>query len=86
MKKLIFVLYSLGIAAISFGQQVGLGVPLGDHLKVVKDSPLSNFSRIELRSDIDSTWDKWSHRGYSFGFNPAFTPMYTTVEGIISTP
>ena len=86
MKKLIFVLYSLGKGAISFGQQVGLGVPLGDHLKVVKDSLLSNFSRIELRSDIDSTWDKWSHRGYSFGFNPAFTPMYTTVEGIISTP
>lgn len=86
MKKLIFVFYYLGIGSISFGQQVGLGIPLGDHLKVVKGSPLSNFSRIELRSDIDSTWDKWSLRGYSFGFNPAFTPMYTNVEGIISTP
>jgi hypothetical protein len=43
-------------------------------------------NRIEISSDIDTTWDKWKERGYSFGFNPSLTPMYSTVNGIISTP
>jgi hypothetical protein len=41
--------------------------------------------RIELSSDIDTTWDKWKERGYSFGFDPSLTPMYSTVNGILST-
>ncbi len=54
------------------------------YLKVVPTSALAN--RIEISSDIDSTWNKWKERGYSFGFNPALTPMYSTVYGILSTP
>jgi hypothetical protein len=37
-------------------------------------------------SDIDTTWTKWDHRGYRFGFEPSQTPMYTFVNGILSTP
>jgi hypothetical protein len=42
--------------------------------------------RVELQSDVDSTWAQWQHRGYSFGFDTKLTPMYTTVNGILSTP
>ena len=42
--------------------------------------------RIEMQSDIDTSWSYWKERGYSFGFNPLLTPMYTTVNGILSTP
>jgi hypothetical protein len=42
--------------------------------------------RIEISSDIDTTWDKWKERGYNYGFNPSLTPMYSTINGIISTP
>jgi len=46
----------------------------------------SNFNRVELSSDIDTTWNKWKQRGYNFGFDPRVTPMYSTINGIISTP
>jgi|SRR5690554_6088830 len=46
----------------------------------------SRQKRIVLRSDVDRTWDKWNLRGYSFGFDPEVTPMYTSVNGILSTP
>jgi hypothetical protein len=42
--------------------------------------------RVELQSDVDSTWAQWQQRGYSFGFDTKLTPMYTTVSGILSTP
>jgi hypothetical protein len=57
-----------------------------DYFKTVPGSRNSQKNRVEMSSDIDSTWDKWKERGYSFGFNPALTPMYTTVNGILSTP
>lgn len=59
---------------------------LTNYLKLVPGSPHSLFKRIVLASDIDTTWDKWQERGYNFGFNPRITPMYTTVDGILSTP
>ncbi|WPP51390.1 hypothetical protein [Catalinimonas niigatensis] len=46
----------------------------------------SQKMRVELYSDIDSSWNMWDHRGYHFGFNPQLTPMYTTVNGILITP
>ncbi|REA59771.1 hypothetical protein DSL64_17395 [Dyadobacter luteus] len=42
--------------------------------------------RVVINSDVDSTWEKWNERGYNFGFNTSVTPMYTTVNGVISTP
>ncbi|MBS1752181.1 MAG: hypothetical protein JST63_19955 [Bacteroidetes bacterium] len=41
---------------------------------------------IEISSDVDSTWWRWQDRGYNFGFNKKLTPMYTTINGILSTP
>ncbi|MCF2443699.1 hypothetical protein L0657_07010 [Dyadobacter sp. CY345] len=59
---------------------------LSNYIKVIPASRNSEQHRLILSSDVDSTWDKWKERGYSFGFNPKITPMYTTIEGILSTP
>ena len=56
------------------------------YIQVLPGSPGSSNNRLVLTSDIDSTWGKWQNRGYHFGFNPALTPMYTEVNGILSTP
>ncbi|RRB04687.1 hypothetical protein [Larkinella rosea] len=57
-----------------------------DYLKLIPGSERSAFKRLELSSDVDTTWNRWKERGYNFGFNPQITPMYTTVNGILSTP
>ncbi len=85
-KKLQIIIISICLGNLTYAQDVGLHVGLGQYIKLIDGSPGSEFQRIEIRSDIDSTWDKWSNRGYSFGFNPTITPMYTTVNGILSTP
>jgi hypothetical protein len=56
------------------------------YFRLIPGSENSQFNRVELYSDIDTTWHKWKLRGYNFGFNPEITPMYTTVDGILSTP
>lgn len=56
-----------------------------NYFRLLEGSNNSNKFRIEMFSDIDTTWNKWEQRGYSFGFDPAFTPMYTSVNGILST-
>jgi hypothetical protein len=56
------------------------------YFSIMKGSMNSTRNRIQLFSDIDTTWDKWKERGYSFGFDPGKTPMYSTVNGILSTP
>lgn len=55
-----------------------------NYFRILPTSPGAN--RVELSSDIDSSWNRWKERGYSFGFNPALTPMYSTINGILSTP
>jgi hypothetical protein len=56
------------------------------YLRLIPGSENSGFRRVEITSDIDTTWDKWKLRGYNYGFNRELTPMYTTIKGIISTP
>ena len=56
------------------------------YIEIVKGSSTSTSYRTILSSDIDSSWTNWNHKGYHFGFDPKFTPMYTTVDGILSTP
>jgi hypothetical protein len=56
------------------------------YIRLIPGSENSALKRIELSSDIDTTWNKWKLRGYNYGFNPSLTPMYSTVNGIISTP
>ena len=86
MNKIFITILGIALNFVTYGQEIGLGTSVEKHFKIFKGSSLSDYSRLELSSDIDSTWDKWSNRGYSFGFNPALTPMYTTINGIISTP
>ncbi len=66
--------------------QNGLPQDYTKYYRLSQGSDHSEKFRAEIRSDIDTTWDKWSERGYRFGFNPEHTPMYTTINGIISTP
>ncbi|GAB3262158.1 hypothetical protein GCM10027347_27650 [Larkinella harenae] len=56
------------------------------YVKLIPGSEQSALKRLELASDVDTTWNRWKERGYNFGFNPQITPMYTTVNGILSTP
>ncbi len=57
---------------------------LSDYIRLKSSSPGKHV--LELASDIDSNWTRWADRGYHFGFNKHQTPMYTTVNGILSTP
>lgn len=55
-----------------------------DYFRLIKSS--KNLHRVTISSDIDPLWEKWKERGYFFGFNSNLTPMYTTIDGILSTP
>jgi hypothetical protein len=59
---------------------------LSNYIQLYQVDQQSITQRLELKSDIDPGWDRWQERGYSFGFDPQLTPMYTTVDGILSTP
>lgn len=85
MKRLLYTLLMIGFAYQSMSQQPDHHA-YDNYISIVPGSLNSQFNRLELQSDMDTTWDKWSHRGYSFGFNPKLTPMYTTINGIVSTP
>ena len=61
-------------------------ISLQPYVRAVSGSEQSPGRRLVLSSDVDTTWSRWLERGYNFGFNPKVTPMYTTVEGILSTP
>ena len=85
--NLLLLAFCFSVCQSSLGQNPG-GEFSNDNkfIRLVQGSPGSKYSRLELCSDVDSTWVKWSNRGYSFGFDPHLTPMYTTIDGIISTP
>lgn len=85
MKFGLILLVFLFILKFAYGQD-NIGTPDNQYFKLVKGSSTSSSFRIELSSDIDASWSKWEQKGYHFGFDPRFTPMYTTVDGIISTP
>lgn len=57
-----------------------------EYFKLISGSESSEYQRVEIKSDIDSTWERWKERGYAFGFDKTKTPMFTTVNGILSTP
>ena len=59
---------------------------LSDYIQLFAATQSSNTRRLVLRSDFDPAWDRWRERGYSFGFDPKLTPMYTSIDGILSTP
>lgn len=86
MKHLLLCLASLVIFCCAYGQLERSDSLSVTHFQLVEGSDNSGRFRVELNSDSDANWDKWNFRGYNFGFNPALTPMYTTVDGILSTP
>lgn len=87
MKLLRLVLLFIIVAHSAFSQGKPEASPAPNpYYGLVSGSDLSDRKRIELTSDIDTTWARWKERGYSFGFLPAKTPMYSTVNGILSTP
>ena len=75
-----------GLISFSYGQENTFEIPNDRYYRLIPGAENSKLNRVELYSDIDTTWQKWRLRGYNFGFNPEFTPMYTTVNGILSTP
>lgn len=83
MKLLLSALLCLTYTLCS-GQVTGLKTD--NYIRLNPGSPGSSFNQLQLGSDVDSTWGMWQERGYSFGFNTKLTPMYTTVNGILSTP
>jgi hypothetical protein len=86
MKTLLLLLFFTVMLFRGYSQ--GAENPSSDqkYVRLIKGSDNSAFKRLELFSDIDTSWNKWKLRGYNYGFNPALTPMYTTVNGILSTP
>jgi hypothetical protein len=76
----------IGLLFVSHAQENTSGIFNNGYFRLIPGSENSKFNRVELYSDIDTTWQKWKLRGYNFGFNPEYTPMYTSVNGILSTP
>lgn len=75
----------LTFTCVIFGQDGESSDTSGNYFRLLEGSKNSNLFRTELFSDIDSSWAKWKDRGYNFGFNTSLTPMYTNVDGILST-
>lgn len=75
-----------GLIEIAHAQGTAVGTSDDRYFRLIPGSETSEFNRVELYSDIDTSWNKWDIRGYNFGFNPRLTPMYTSVNGILSTP
>ncbi len=78
----------LSVFAFHFApaQQENTSIKDSSYYKLIPGSEGSQQMRVELSSDVDTTWNFWKLRGYHFGFDPHFTPMYTNINGILSTP
>lgn len=70
----------------AYSQSHSSSVSDAQYFRLEEGSEGSGAFRAVLSSDIDTAWAKWDLRGYNFGFNREQTPMYTMVDGILSTP
>ncbi len=84
MKQLLALFFFL-LSILANGQSEKQPDP-SNYFRLIEGKDGSGKYRMELNSDIDTTWDKWKIRGYNFGFNAQHTPMYSTINGILSTP
>jgi hypothetical protein len=82
---LFYLLYFTGATHTAHAQNSTVS-SLQPYVRAVPGSEHSPSKRLILSSDVDTTWSGWLERGYNFGFSPKLTPMYTTVDGILSTP
>lgn len=79
--RLFFIsLFLIGITLRLYAQQADLA----PYIQLKPTSTGKHY--VEITSDVDTTWGRWQERGYNFGFNKQLTPMYTQVNGILSTP
>ncbi len=85
MKQFTLTLLISGFTIFASAQHVN-SLVRNSYYRLISGSENSGKLRSELFSDIDPGWEKWQERGYNFGFNPQLTPMYTMVNGILSTP
>ena len=85
IERMVLTILLFGIVWIAKGQQ-NPSLTNEQYLRLIPGSESSSHKRIELFSDIDASWPNWNIRSYNFGFNPELTPMYTIVNGILSTP
>ncbi|MCA0233211.1 MAG: hypothetical protein LCH91_22280 [Bacteroidetes bacterium] len=86
MKRLCIFFGLMSLSLVVLAQQSPNPGLLSRYISITQGGSNPDANRVELRSDIDTSWARWKERGYSFGFNPSLTPMYTTVNGILSTP
>lgn len=84
--KWMLVVVLFANTVLSSGQETSPITETNTYFQLKPGSKESNLYRMELSSDIDTSWEKWKSRGYAFGFDPEKTPMYTSVNGILSTP
>ncbi|MBD2756768.1 hypothetical protein [Spirosoma validum] len=84
--KVFSLFFGLLLTTYAFAQGQQTPATGSPYFSLQAGSPGSAYKRIELSSDIDSSWSRWKERGYSFGFNPTLTPMYSSINGILSTP
>ena len=85
MKRLIIILLVFISTSSTYSQGKKNQITDKTYIRLIPGSENSVFKRVELFSDTDTTWNKWKLRGYNYGFNPSLTPMYTNVDGILST-
>ena len=87
MKQLsIIFLILTSIMQVTYGQSDNKLPFHSKYLRLEEGAEGSGAFRTVLSSDIDTTWSKWDLREYNFGFDRHQTPMYTTVDGVLSTP
>lgn len=87
MIRTLFVLGFLCFTCLSTWAQPSTERSLfNKYFSILPSEQNPQLHRAEVSSDIDSSWFRWRERGYSFGFDPKKTPMYTTINGIVSTP
>jgi hypothetical protein len=85
MKHISIILLLVASSPGAFGQ-ISSDTTSGNKYFRILQTSMQGLFRAELFSDIDPGWEKWNQRGYSFGFDPKATPVYTNVYGILSTP
>lgn len=85
MNRILCLLVILLIIKAGYAQQ-NTGLADSKYFQLYKGSAFTDSYRSVLTSDIDTTWNMWQQKGYHFGFDTRLTPMYTTVDGILSTP
>jgi hypothetical protein len=86
MRKYNYSFFLLMLLLMRLPETAAQDSSLSGYVRLNAASEGSSNRYVEIASDVDSTWWRWQDRGYNFGFNKKLTPMYTTVNGILSTP